>query len=109
MSHRDTCPDPRDARREGERAHDNGYGSFRNPYGGYGEERCEEAEHEWRSGWYAAERREQERAEEAAYEALMRRAAEEERAQWEALYEQREYDEQAEQVQEAPPSDSEQG
>lgn len=85
MSHRDSCTDPRDARREGERAHDRGFGSFRNPYGGYGEDRCPEAESAWRSGWYAAERRQEEREAEAAYERAMQRQVDEEREYYESL------------------------
>lgn len=66
MSHRDDCPDRWEARRQGERAFERGYGS--NPYRSrLGEDGCPDAEREWRSGYYAAERRaEEERAEMAA-------------------------------------------
>lgn len=92
MSHRDSCPTDWEARREGERAFDRGYGS--NPYrGGYGEDRCEEAERAWRRGYSAAEERHSE--ERAAERAAQRRAYE--RVDEDAYYaeqERRYYDEQ---------------
>lgn len=93
MSHRESCPDRWEARREGERAHDRGYGSFRNPYGGYGESACEEAERAWRSGWYDAERQQEEREAEAAQERAMRRRIDEEAEYERAMIEQAERDE----------------
>lgn len=87
MSHRDSCPDRWEARREGERAQERGYGEDRNPYGGYGEDRCEEAEREWRSGWYAAERREEEQREQEAAEARRSRDRAEAEAYERACYE----------------------
>ena len=80
MSHLNSCPDSYTARREGERAADYGYGSFRNPY----HDDCDEAARAWDRGYYA----EQERLDEEARE---RRAAErraDERAQEEAYLEQ---------------------
>jgi hypothetical protein len=78
MSHTDRCPDRYDARREGERAHDRGYGSFRNPYDGYGPDRCDEAASAWRSGWYEKEREQEEREAQAAHERASRRQIDEE-------------------------------
>jgi hypothetical protein len=89
MSHRDNCPDRWEARREGERAQENGYGSFRNPYGGYGDDACPEAESAWRSGWYNAERRQEEREAEAAHERAVRRRIDEEAEYEQSLYERR--------------------
>lgn len=60
MSHRDSCPPPYEARREGERAQERGRGRYNNPY----RDDCEEAAHEWERGHRAAERREEERREE---------------------------------------------
>lgn len=75
MSHRDTCPDPWEARREGERAQENGYGRWRNPYDDQWHPECEcrEAADEWRRGYRSAEIREEEAREE---EAARRRAEE---------------------------------
>lgn len=88
MSHRSDCKDPWEARREGERAYERGYGV--NPYrdGDYNENyddrRCrEEAESAWRRGYYAAEQQAEEEAAERA--AQIRR--EEARAEEEAYYE----------------------
>lgn len=92
MSHRDTCPDPRDAHREGERAQERGYGSFRNPYDGYGEDRCDEAAREWRSGWYAAERREEEQREQEAAKRRLQAHREEARAEEDYYYAQQQED-----------------
>lgn len=66
MSHRDTCPDPRDAEREGRRAQERGL--YRNPYDGRGgsDESCEEAAQAWRTGLRRAEAREEEQREEEA-------------------------------------------
>ncbi len=80
----DTCPDRSTARREGERSHEDGYGSFRNPYTGpdHDSYECREAERGWRDGWrraeYEQERREEESREQAARE---RHRWEEERLQ----------------------------
>lgn len=58
MSHNYDCPTEREARRDGERAGERGYG--RNPYS----DGCEEAERSWRSGYYhGQERREEEEME----------------------------------------------
>jgi hypothetical protein len=67
LSHRPSCPDPWEARRAGERAFENGFGS--NPhrhepvgYESYEDRRCrEEAAGAWRRGYSSAEEREQER------------------------------------------------
>lgn len=61
MSHRDDCPDRWEARREGERAFERGYG--RNPYEPdmWGERGCEEAADEWKRGHRSAELREGDR------------------------------------------------
>lgn len=63
MSHRETCPDPDDARREGERAQEHGVSRLRNPYSSpYGfEPQCEEAADAWHSGYRHAERQQEER------------------------------------------------
>jgi hypothetical protein len=76
MSHRDSCPDEYDARREGERAHERGRGYYSNPYHDR-EEGCDEAASAWSRGYRAAEerataareerRREEEEAEAAYY------------------------------------------
>ena len=69
MSHTDRCPSPWDARREGERAGERGYGS--NPYSDapWNQQRCEEAETAWRRGYDAGEeRREEEEREQRAAE-----------------------------------------
>jgi len=69
MSHRSDCKDPWEARREGERAFERGFGS--NPYRepdtflhgpeSYEDRRCrEEAASAWRRGHSAAEERAQE-------------------------------------------------
>jgi hypothetical protein len=70
MSHRNTCPDPYDARREGERAHDYGRGIYSNPYDApFGDRGCDEAAEAWRRGYRDAEyRREEEDAEQRAAE-----------------------------------------
>src|SRR5262245_12450437 len=79
MSHEDTCPDRWTARREGERAQENGYGRWRNPYDDFlrPDRQCEEAADEWRRGYRSAEIREDEAREEEA----MRRRAELRRAE----------------------------
>lgn len=91
MSHRWDCPDPWDARREGERAYESGYGRYSNPYDDPFTG-CRDADDEWRRGYSAAEERAEE--ERAAEEAAERRRAEEaayererERAEWEAYME----------------------
>ena len=76
MSHRDDCPDRWEARREGERAFERGYGS--NPY--RGDEGCPEAEQAWRSGYYAAESAERERHEEEYWDRRRAEARAEEEA-----------------------------
>ena len=79
MSHRSTCPDPWEARREGERAGHRGYGS--NPYDDYpwNRERCDEAADEWKRGYRAGEERreEEEREERAAARRAQERREEE--------------------------------
>ena len=89
MSHRHDCPSEWDARRDGERAAERGYGI--NPYRerdyseSYDDQRCRErAERAFDSGRYAAEERMRDEAEERAAE--HRRA--QERAYEEAQYEQ---------------------
>jgi hypothetical protein len=92
MSHRRECPDPLEARREGERAYENGFGS--SPYRerdyseSYDDRKCRErADSEFSSGYYAAERRAEEQQEEERF----RRAAQarrDEDAEYEAQYEQ---------------------
>lgn len=73
MSHTDRCPDRWTAQREGERAQEQGYGRFRNPYEDiFSRERCDEAAQEWSAGYRRAEMREEEQREE---EASRRRAA----------------------------------
>ena len=68
MSHRHDCPDRWEARREGERASERGYGCYSNPYADrYHDGRgCEEAERNWEEGYRQAEyeRHELERDEE---------------------------------------------
>jgi hypothetical protein len=87
MSHRDTCPDRWTARREGERAQESGYASFRNPYDDpFSRDRCEEAADEWRRGYRSAEIREEERREEEAARARAERRRIEEDESY--LYEQ---------------------
>jgi hypothetical protein len=57
MSHTAHCPDPDDARREGERDFERGRHRWGNPYEG----ECDEAADEWRRGYVAAERAEERR------------------------------------------------
>lgn len=106
MSHRDSCPPRWEAERQGERAFERGYGS--NPYrGDFHDEGCPEAERAWRSGFYGAERREEERREEERIERQRheaRRAQRDHEAEQEAAYyedmQQQQYDEYQAQMEE---------
>lgn len=85
------CPsNPGEAYRRGERDHDRGVSSFRNPYehGRYGEYDCQRAYEEWNRGHRDQERREEERRleEQRAEQRAHERRQEEHRlleAQWE--------------------------
>jgi hypothetical protein len=80
MSHRDSCPDPNIARREGRRAFEGGRSRWGNPYKDGGDQPCEEAEREWSAGHRAAERDQDEARQRADYE----RQEDERRAQQQA-------------------------
>jgi hypothetical protein len=82
MSHRWSCPSDWEARREGERAFENGRSMYSNPYEDSYWNRdnaCREAAEEWERGHRRAEIREEERREEEAAHrrASLRRAEEE--------------------------------
>lgn len=87
MSHRSSCPDDWEARREGERAYDWGRSRSSNPYEDsyWNRDRaCPDAAEEWSRGYRRAEMRaEEEREEEAARQRAVRRRAE---AEEEAYY-----------------------
>ena len=108
MSHRDSCPDDYEARRQGERAYERGDGSWRNPYrDDYSGERCEDAELYWRRGYeYAEQRHEEQTAEERAAQRRAEERAQEERyylqMQEEAYYREMEERAYAEQMQPEP-------
>lgn len=79
MSHRDSCPDSWEARREGESAHRNYQGSWDNPYRDTlgNDHACPEAERSWEEGRRNAERQEEESLrEEHEYKMARERAAE---------------------------------
>ena len=104
MSHRWDCPTEWEARRDGERAAERGYGRGNNPYKEdfFNRSHCEEAERAWNRGHrYAEERREEEQAAERAAErrAAERRAYE---RQQEEEYQRRQEEEYCAQQQEPP-------
>ena len=74
---------PWQVRQEGERAHERGEGSFRNPYGGSYEYEDHQRERLWDDGHRDAQRREGNRAEEEAEERRAWRRREEEQRRWE--------------------------
>jgi hypothetical protein len=94
MSHRDDCPSRWQAKREGERAFDNGLGSWRNPYReDWPDQGCPEAQRAWCDGFRDAERREEERQIEAAQERAHEQRRREE-AMYEEMYQQAQQEEQ---------------
>lgn len=115
MSHRDDCPDPYQARREGDRVA--GYGDwtsrYSNPYSGY--DGCPEAARAWESGYESRkeEMAEEQRREQQAEHARQQRAqeaAEEERHYYEQQEENRQQEEEEQRAAEAreiPPTDPE--
>jgi hypothetical protein len=106
MTHREDCPTPYEARREGERAFENGRGSYSNPYrDDYARDTCPDAEREWSYGFRDAERRRDEEREQESREADCARRAQEER-EWE---EQQYYAQQEEPPPEPPQQEPEPG
>lgn len=107
MSHRDDCPDPYQARREGDRHA--GYGDwstrYSNPYSGY--DGCPEAARAWERGFDARkeEMAEEHRREQHAEHARQHRAqeaAEEERQYYDQMEQQRQEEEEPQA--DAPPT-----
>lgn len=93
MSHRDDCPDRWEARREGERAVERGWGHYSssNPYRSGSDHECPEASRAWEDGRRAAEYRAEEQREQDAVDLSaqhQRELAEIERAEYEAAYQQ---------------------
>lgn len=78
MSHRDSCPDPYEARRAGERAFERGGSRYSSGY------ECDEADYEYRRGYDRAEERHNE--EEAEARAIAQRRQRMAWAQEEARY-----------------------
>ena len=109
MSHRDDCPTDWEARREGERAYERGYGS--NPYRGNGwdERSCPEAERAFDYGRRQAEYRHEEQMAEERSERRRAEARREEQEQEDAYYQQmmeQQYQEQQQQPEEPPPEEA---
>lgn len=88
MSHRPSCPDEYDAKREGERAFDRGAGEWRNPY----RDDCDEAASAWSRGYREREREDEREHAEAAAAQRRREAREMEESRLSYEYEQQCYE-----------------